>query len=291
MMRLFVATIVVAFLFAEVDLADGPRAPAGQAPAGAAKEPPVDPAIRKILDALEAAGGKSIRAKITHEYRDLLADDRETRIGTISFQARQGKEPAKFALNFVERIHGRKQNRSEDPVDYAFNGEWFSIVKHRAKQMMFLQVAAKGQAIQPLEIGKSPFPLPIGQKAEAVLKHFDVTRDKPDPKVRSTRKRPKSVGPETADYLRLITKRQFRQTIDFLELEIWVDRETGMPVKGITLRGPKPTKPTKVDVTEFGGIATDVKFDPAIFRPKARPGWTIDTRKFRPRPPARSGGE
>ena len=60
-------------------------------------------------------------------------------------------------------------------MDWAFDGQFLTEVKHRIKQQTRYQLAAEGQKIEPMRLGKGPFPLPFGQKVEEVVKYFDVT--------------------------------------------------------------------------------------------------------------------
>ena len=77
-----------------------------------------------------------------------------------------------------------------------------------------------GEKIDLLKLGEGPFPLPIGQKKEAVHEQFEVTKEpalKDDP-------------PGTVR-VRLIPKpgTQFERKFD--AIDVWVDTKTHMPAR------------------------------------------------------------
>jgi len=58
------------------------------------------------------------------------------------------------------------------------------LSKARSKSMKIISVVKPGQNVNPLALGNSPLPMPIGQKREHVLKMFKVTVIPPAPNVR-----------------------------------------------------------------------------------------------------------
>ncbi|MCK4625862.1 MAG: outer membrane lipoprotein carrier protein LolA, partial [Phycisphaerae bacterium] len=186
--------------------------------------PAVDPKVMAILKRLEAAGDKypNITAKIDYKVDMLQTGDTESRTGKVYYQGPTEKESAKFRIHF-DTLRQGKGPKIKDVVDYAFDGEWLTVRKERIKQMSRYQVARPGKKVNPLQLGKGPFPVPFGQKAQAVIKHFH-------PSTRPAKK----TAPKNTDYLKLTTRRQYRKEFSVVWLEMWVDRKTGLPVKIVT---------------------------------------------------------
>jgi hypothetical protein len=259
--------------------AEGPNPPAGN------NQPP-KPEDR-ILQRLEKAGDEHqrLQADVRFEDRDRLTGDHIIRTGTVSYQKAQGDKSGRFAIAFDTVQHGQDAQAIRDRVDYAFDGQWFSILKHRAKQQMRFQVARNDQVVAPLKIGKGPFPLPIGQKAKEVKKYFQVTTDAPD------LSRPKLAKLPEADYVCLTVKPQYLKEMDFVVLEMWVDRQTGLPVRVISHKGARPSRRAikRYGVYRLKNIQKPEKFAPDKFLPPRRRGWTYDVKPLPARAAAQGG--
>ena len=221
----------------------------------------VQPDAMAILLALQAAGQQYPTVQADVEFHELLAElgDEQTRTGWVAYQGAVGEDPAKFRIHF-DRLRLGLGRPSKEKVDYAFDGHWFSVAKHKIKDMQHYQVVPAGGQAQPLKLGKGPFPVPFGQRADDVVKYCNVTT------------RASSEGdPANTDYLKCITRREYRDEINFRKLEMWIDRATHLPVKiastdasktilTVTFSNIKPrpasAKPLKVDMFHF----TDSQF-------------------------------
>ena len=134
------------------------------------------------------------------------------------------------------------------------NGVWFTIRRVNTKQYHKYQLPPE-KRLGALDLGKGPFPVPFGQKADAVLKHFDVTT-----------RPPVKTDPANTDYLKLVPRRTKERKLDVEWMEVWVERERSLPVKIV---GEDSSKNHKT--VQFSNIAT----------PKSLPKETFDL----PRPP------
>ncbi|MFP4354749.1 MAG: LolA family protein [Phycisphaerae bacterium] len=252
-------------------------APAEKPQTPAAKVDPakVDPADA-ILKRLEQAGGKYSRltAEVRFVDRDRLTGDQEIRTGRIAYQAGKGKESGKFAIEFDTYRNAPDAAPIADRVVYAFDGQWFSILKYRPKQQMRFQVAQKDQVVNPLKIGKGPFPMPIGQKAAEVKKVFTVSTEAPQ------LSRPQLDELENADYLCLTVKPEHVKSMDFVILELWVDRDSGLPVRMISHKGTRPSRRAikRYSAAELQNVAQPEPFEPSRFLPPRQRGWTFDVK-------------
>ena len=227
-----------------------PAAPAKPATRPAGNTP--SPAIMKILTALEAAGTRhaTIQADVDYLIDRMLTGETEQRTGYVKYQKRTAETPDKFRIHF-ETLRMDEGRKLKSVVDYAFDGMWMTVVKHRLKQVTRYQVAAKGERVQPLRLGKGPFPLPFGQDVKDILEYFKVTQ----PKRKASGKDPKG-----ADYLKFTTLRAHRRDVNVVWIEQWIDRTTHLPVK-IVAYDKSRNKTTVV----FSNVKSGVKFDKDVF--------------------------
>ena len=79
-----------------------------------ATAPAVDPAVKKILDAMEAAGKttKTIRADLTYLAVNTSMGDREYRTGWVAYQS---KQTVKTGEANASRAEARRSERSRRP--------------------------------------------------------------------------------------------------------------------------------------------------------------------------------
>jgi len=257
-MERLVLTVVAVLLAAAPARQKGQTQPTTTPATCATTATAVDPAAKKLLDQLEAAGEKhaTLRAEIDYHVEMPTTGDSERRTGWVAYQKQTDKTPAKFRIHFdtLRMGEGRKIRAK---VDYAFDGAWLTVAKHRIKNMTRYQVVAEGRKIQPLRLGKGPFPVPFGQKAEDVLKYFEV----------STRPANKD-DPADTNYLELQTRRRFRKEISFRTLRMWIARKTHLPVKAVSVDGKK-----NVTTVIFENTRTGVKFDDKMFHLPRKAGW------------------
>jgi len=243
-----------------------PAAPAAKPAAPAAK--PAAPTaaetkqamIMKILKDLEVAGAKhpAIQADVDYRIDRMLTGETEQRTGYVKFQKRTAKTPDKFRMHFdtLSMDGGRKL---KSVVDYAFDGMWLSIAKDRIKQLTKYQVAAPGQRVEPLRLGKGPFPMPFGQSVEDIVKFFIVTQP--------ARKARKS-DPPNADYVVFTTRKERKKDLNVTKIEQWIDKTTHLPIM-ISAYDKSKNKTTVI----FTKVKTDVTFETSIFALAQKRGW------------------
>ena len=235
-----------------------PAAPPAGPPAAAQNTPA--PAVMALLEALEAAGAKhaTIQADVNHLIERMLTGETEQRTGYVKYQKRTAKTPDKFRIHFdtLRMDEGRKL---KSVVDYGFDGMWLSVAKHRIRQLTRYQVAAPGERVQPLRLGKGPFPLPFGQDVADILEYFKVTQP--------ARKASK-LDPKNADCLRFTTLASRKTEMAVVWMDQWIDRTTHLPVK-IVAYDKNRNKTTVV----FTNITSGVTFDKSVFTIPQQRGW------------------
>ena len=146
--------------------------------------------------------------------------------GKVYYQASAGDQPARFRIHFdtVREGTGEKAKTFKSVEDFVFDGAWLTTRKEKIKQQVRYQVAPPGEKIDALQLGKGPFPVPFGQKAETVLKYFTVET------------RPaKDSDPPGTDYIKMTARPERKGELSVVWLEMYVQRDgqkhPGLPVR------------------------------------------------------------
>ncbi|MCE5325861.1 MAG: hypothetical protein LLG01_05550 [Planctomycetaceae bacterium] len=189
------------------------------APAAAAP----DPKAMAVLDMLAKADYTALEGDLNYTVLNRKLGDTEVRTGNVQYQKESGDKGAMFRVNFRTIAQGKGPAAKEE-VNYAFDGHWFCIARERTKTINCYEIVPEGQKPQPLKLGKSPFPVPFGQKSEDVVKLFDVT-------TRDLREG----EPKGTVYLRLMPRADQARGLSFTRLEMWIDPVRSLPVKIISL--------------------------------------------------------
>jgi len=218
-----------------------------------------------ILRELEAAGDKyrTIRADLDYEVVNLTLGDSEKRTGWVAYSKGDDKTPTRFRVSF-EKCKLSAGAEFKDQVDYAFDGQWLTVAKHKIKNITLYQLAAEGQKVEPLRIGKGPFPLPFGQKAADMVKYFIPTT-----------RPPVESDPNGTIYLRLVTRPQYAEELPVTRMEMWIDAKTYLPVR---LKSRDKNK--AVTTVTFKDITTNKAVDENFFRIPHPAGYEVVRRPF-----------
>jgi hypothetical protein len=241
---------------------------------------PDDPAAVKILEALEQTGRKHLTIRMGMDYHVDMPElgDSETRSGWVAYQRDIKADDEKIRIHFDTLQQGDGPNRRER-LDYTFDGQWAAEAKHNIKQLTRYQVAPPGEKIRALQIGKGPFPpLPFGQKADEVLKFYRATT-RPIQEDSGPRKiaawKPQEGEPKDTDYLLLVARRERQKDLNFTRLEMWVDRQTGLPVRIVGYEKDKNIHTVVLKDLQAAG-----EFPSDMFELKKGFGWTEEIRPY-----------
>lgn len=195
--------------------------PAARAQAGsAAAAAPLSPAssVDQVLDALDARGHnlQSFVADVTLAEEDTSLAFGSTRTGRVWYQAR-GDNP-RIHVIFDQKIDGKR--KFPEKVEYLLQDGWLTDRDYQKKIEVRRQVLRPGQKANLLKLGEGPFPLPIGQKREEVLKQFTATKGTPA----------KDDPPGTA-HVQLKPREQSEFKSRIGTMDVWVDPQTNFPAK------------------------------------------------------------
>ena len=182
----------------------------------------VDPKLLSVLDKLETMGEtlKDLRAELSLEKWETLVDDRSTKDGRLYYQ--RNKDAIRFRISFEKTRWG--QRTIADKEDFVFADGWMTHREGRSKREDRYPVTRPGQKDTDLmRIGKSPLPIPIGQKTEDILKKFEVSLmdadEKTDPpKIKTV-------------HLKLVPRQGTELAMSHTRLEFWLTQPECLPVR------------------------------------------------------------
>lgn len=130
--------------------------------------------VNDLLDRLEVAGADVTRlsAQVRYTRTFAIAGDRQTRDGQLFFDTTGATK--RFAVRFEKLI--LEGGRVDDEVqEYVFDGEWYVERRPATRQFVKRQVVPPGEVFDPLKVGEGPFPLPIGQKKDDILREYEAS--------------------------------------------------------------------------------------------------------------------
>ncbi len=133
------------------------------------------PDVNALLDAIEQSddGVQSIQAKVQYDRHLELQNDRILRRGTLYFVVDGDRR--KFAVRFDERIVDNIPRQENETL--IFDGRWFVEKREDGESKVFIrrEVARDGDDFDPLKLGEGPFPIPIGQRKEDILRTYTAS--------------------------------------------------------------------------------------------------------------------
>src|SRR5882672_10422431 len=213
-----------------------------------------------ILDALNARGQglKDFTADVSMAETDALNGETTTLMGKVWYQAK-GDGDARMRIVFDKKLFGDKPQAGAK-VEYSLDKGWLTDRDYKRKVEIRREVLKPGQKLNLLKLGEGPFPLPIGQPREEVLKMFEVK------KIES-----KQGDPEGTVHLELAPKPNTEFARKFKKIDAWVETKTSFPRRIATLdKSEAETRTT--DLTNI-----QVNFglkDDAFVQEKIGEGWT-----------------
>jgi len=230
-MKAYVTFAIISLVFAVSCAAQTPTtqpAPTATQPA-TTTAPAVDPAVRKILDAMEAAGKttKTIRADLTYKSHNRSLGDSQFKTGWVAYQGKQTIKigdktitvPPMFRVHFDTSKLGVGKTVSRKD-DYAYDGKNLTVVKAKNKTITRFQLPPGNKGADAMQLGKGPMPLPFGQKTADMIKYFVCT----------TRPR-KATDVKDTVYLSLVPRKAHAKQLNTVSIYMWVSTKTHLPVK------------------------------------------------------------
>ena len=247
-MRRFVAC--AAFALACLACAGAARGEAAPpAPAEAETTEAVPAEVSQVLEKMEKAGEaiRTLRAQFDYELNQTLYEDIQNRKGRLAYTA-----PNRLRFEFTDR----------PKETFVFDGRVVYHVKPSTRQLISWEMrTADEEPVETLALGKTPFPLPFGQKKAAVLKHFRVSRDQ----------EAEQKDPKKRRVLALVPKEGTTLAQDYTRILLWVDTEQWMPTRARLLDTSE-----NITTVDFHHIETNVEVaDEEFARPKVPGDWEV----------------
>ncbi|MCE7972454.1 MAG: outer membrane lipoprotein carrier protein LolA [Leptolyngbya sp. PLA2] len=183
-----------------------------------------------LLRELERTGESVTRFSATVRYVKTfaIAGDTETRDGSLVFvtdPADDGATPRRrFLIEFDRLTVGRRVEQK--PQTYVFDGRWLLERLPSEKQIVKREVVPPGERWDPLRLGEGPFPVPVGQRREDVLREFSAELLPAGDGLES-----EALRAYAADcwQLRLTPHAELADNADFEEVRVWYDRTDLLP--------------------------------------------------------------
>jgi outer membrane lipoprotein-sorting protein len=192
---------------APAEPAPPPAPPAAPAAEAAAAPPAAD--VAEVLDKMDAAGKdfRSVRARFDYELNQTLYEDVQKRKGELAYLA-----PNLLRFEFTDRPQ----------ETFVFDGRILYHKKDGTKQLVIWELRLPGEPpVESLELGKTPFPLPFGQKKEQVLKLFTVGRDSKE----------EAADKDSRAVLVLVPRKDTPLAKDYKKVLLWVDVKSYLPTR------------------------------------------------------------
>jgi outer membrane lipoprotein-sorting protein len=203
--------------------------------------------VADILDKMDAVGKdlKTVHAKFDYEINQTLYEDIQKRKGELWYQA-----PNQLRFEFTDRPQEA----------FIFDGRLLFNRKDGTKQLVIWELRRPDEKpVESLELGKTPFPLPFGQRKEEVLKQFTVSRDAKE----------EAADKDKRTVLELIPKQGTTLAKDYTKVVLWIDTKTFLPTRA-RLFDPSEN----ITTFDFQGMETNKDLDPKLFaRPEIPKDW------------------
>ncbi len=178
--------------------------------------------VRQILTRLEQRGDdlRDIRCRVRFVEDDRINLSKRTKQGTLLFLI---TEPNPYFLIHFARVEVDGLLGTQEW--YHFDGRWLYQVLERIRQVTKREIARPGEKIDLFDLEKTPFPLPFGQKKDAILRNFEVTLVPPA-----------EGDPPNTDHLVCVPKPGSRMYRKYDKLEFFVLTDLHLPGRIVVTR-------------------------------------------------------
>ncbi len=205
--------------------------------AGAQLNP--DSTADDVLHALHDSGSsiKSFSAEVKLDEFDNGTGAETNRFGKVWFAIKPTGDPVMHIVFDQKQVGDR--GKVPDKVEYLLDDGWLTDRTDATKTESRIQLVPKGQKVNLFQLGKSPFPMPIGQDPDEIQKQFDVS------KLAAAKD-----DPAGTIHLLLKPKPGSQMANRFSSVDIWTDLKTKMPVRIQTL-DQKQVRERTADLTKM----------------------------------------
>lgn len=199
---------------------------------------PVDAAVGKILDEMEAAGQAidTIRCDVKLAEKDNLNLTETTKYGSILFK--RAKPHAMFMVTFDRTeadgiVH-------KDKEWWLFRDRWLTEAKSQSNTVIRREQLREGESIDLFDLEKTPFPMPFGQKRDQIERNFGVTLTAPT-----------ADDPDGCDHLVCRPHPDAPLAREYKRLDFLVSKDLHLPIRIIA----EDVRGDSVRIADFPGLA------------------------------------
>ncbi|MBL8745629.1 MAG: hypothetical protein JNK58_04640 [Phycisphaerae bacterium] len=253
--------------------------------------------VDELLSALESAdqGIRTFQTGVMYDRRFVLQGDRHVRLGELYYEvapaaegSASGKPRRMFSIDFKTlTIDG---TRREDRNTWVFDGQWLVEKRPGVKQYVARQVARPEDPMDPLGLGESPIPFPIGQKKSAILERYEATMLKPfdglTPGKDADEEEKRELSQRREDVketyqLRLAPRGAFADEDQFKEIRLWYTKDEFLPRMARTINRAGDESTVLLINPKVNASLPEGAID--IEPPPSAEGWDvqIDTGRFK----------
>ncbi len=178
-----------------------------------------DADVNKVLDELYDVGKdlKSFSANVTLREKDEISGNSWSRSGMAVYEKLSDGD-SRFRVTFLKRM--QDELVQEQRIEYLLDKGWLYDRNYPRKLEVRRQMVRPGEKINLLKLGEGPFPLPIGQSREDVLKLFEAKKMEPA-----------KSDPASTVHIQLTPRAGTQFERKFKSIDVWVALESSMPVR------------------------------------------------------------
>lgn len=218
--------------------------------------------VDDVLTALRDDGKlvKSFTADVSDDEQDTIHATEFTRTGKMWFVIAPNGD-ATMHLILDQKTVGNNKKPVADKVEYLLDKGWLTIRTFDTKNEVHVQLVPAGQKVNLFELGKGPFPFPIGQNPDDVKKQFDVTIPPPD-----------KDNPDPPGTIHLLLKPKANNPLaeKFFSIDVWVDTKTKMPAQVMTTNN----RQTEIKTWTLPNLKLNTTVNQGdLTLPQLPPGW------------------
>jgi len=191
--------------------------------------PPIPGAatVDQVLGALKLRGDqlKDFSADVALSTVEQTTGDSYSDCGNVRFQ-KVGDDDSRIRVTFTRHVIGDRILTEKH--EYTIADGKLDERDYDKKTETVRQIVKPGEKIKILKLGEGPFPMPIGQDPDEVKRQFDVALIAPA-----------ADDPKGTVHIQLKPTPQTDMARRFAQIDVFVDRQQGMPVQIVTVDSPR----------------------------------------------------
>jgi outer membrane lipoprotein-sorting protein len=224
-----------------------------------------DASVDQVLDALKARGDslQDLSADVDLTDVNQATADSTSHSGKLLLQNLPNGD-GRVRITFTQRTEGTRIYPEQH--EYTLAGGTLVERDYVKKAEVDRVVARTGEKVNLLKLGQGPFPLPIGQDPAEVHRQFDVS------KVAAAKD-----DPADSVHVQLKPKPNAELAAHFSMIDVWVDRQSDMPVRIVSASTDGET----VQTTDLSHVKLNQSLKDADFALPDVTGWDVRQEPFR----------